>query len=273
MDGSVSPGWTVYVWAAAAATGCVVVGAGVGVFAAAAVGAGVALAAGVAPLAAAGVALAAGVASFAAAVEFALGVPLGLVVAPALGVALALAPGVGLAFGAGVVLAAAVGLAFAAGLATVAAAGLDAGLGCTVPSVCGAALCGAAVCGAAGCAAAGAALETSLDSDGGPSTIPTTCGASGPSVRSHSNGACGGTWTGTSEAITSSAAVATAWLRVPIRLNTNWPGAASPGTTYDPPEAALPCVSVRKQLTCVPGVSCVRPTNAWTISLRAKPMA
>ena len=45
---------------------------------------------------------------------------------------------------------------------------------------------------------------------GGPSTTPTTCGASGPSVKSHENGACGGTCTGTSEAITSRAAVAMA---------------------------------------------------------------
>ena len=70
----------------------------------------------------------------------------------------------------------------------------------------------------------------------------------------------GGTCTATSEASTSTAALAVAWLLPPTSAKTSWPDWASPGMTYDPPDPALPWSSVRKQLTSRPGSSFVRPT-------------
>ncbi len=121
---------------------------------------------------------------------------LGLSVGLALAVGLAFATGVGLAFGAGVALAATVGRDFGAAVGPVWGDGLAAAAGDRIAVTVRAVI--------------DVSRVDAPESAGGPSTTPTTCGASGPSVMSHVNGACGGTCTGTSDAITSSAAVATA---------------------------------------------------------------
>src|ERR671932_46356 len=101
-------------------------------------------------------------------------------------VGLAFAAAVGLAFGAGVAIGAALGLASGDWPALGAAVGLDPGVGCA-PAFC---------CWPACFEATGAELDDSVARAGGPSTTPTTWGASGPSVKSHANGACGGSRAG-----------------------------------------------------------------------------